>query len=304
MLDNFLVKLWYKFFKSNEYQNYKYNIKLNDRIKYYNTKVYDKILEVQKNIKNNKELSFLHSGHLGDIIYSLPVIKELSKTHLCKLYIQINKPMPVHYHNHPSGKVFLDKRIVDLVLPLLRNQSYLKSVNIYDNEKIDVNLDLFREIPINVRFHSIRWYSHITGVHVNMEPSFLSVKPHNSIKNKIIIVRSPRYRNEYINYKFLKNTKNLLCIGLKSEFEDIKKEINELEYYDCKDFLEMAEIIKSSKFFIGNLCFAYSIAEGLKIPRLLEASPDFPVAFPVGSNAYDFYHQNHFEKFFKILNNL
>ena len=39
-------------------------------------------------------------------------------------------------------------------------------------------------------------------------------------------------------------------------------------------------------FFIGNLCFAYSVAEALKVPRLLEASPDFPVVFPVGANSF------------------
>jgi glycosyltransferase involved in cell wall biosynthesis len=64
---------------------------------------------------------------------------------------------------------------------------------------------------------------------------------------------------------------------------------------------EIQEKIKASKFFIGNECFAYSIAEGLKVPRLLEASPDFPVIFPVGKNAYDFYHQIHFEMLFKKL---
>ena len=64
----------------------------------------------------------------------------------------------------------------------------------------------------------------------------------------------------------------------------------------------MAEIIKASKFFLGNLCFSYSLAEGLKVPRLLETCPDFPIVFPVGSNAFDFYHQNHLEKFFHYLN--
>ena len=64
----------------------------------------------------------------------------------------------------------------------------------------------------------------------------------------------------------------------------------------------MAEIIKASKFFVGNMSFQYIIAEGLKVPRLLEASPDFPIVFPTGPNAYDSYHQNHFEKFFNILN--
>ncbi len=253
------------------------------------------------NIERKKELSLIHSGHLGDVIYSLPVIKELSKNHKCNLYIQINKPMPVKYSNHPSGNVYLDKRIVNLFLPLLKCQNFLNSANIYNNENIDVDLDLFRQIPINIRFHSTRWYSHITGIPIDMEKSFLEVKSHDSVKNKIVIVRSPRYRNDFINYKFLSNIKDIICVGLESEFEDLKKEIKNLEYYNCKDFLEMAEIIKASKFFIGNECFAYSIAEGLKVPRLLEASPDFPVIFPVGKNAYDFYHQIHFEMLFKKL---
>jgi len=299
---NPVLKLLYKIFKKKKYQEFKYRKALEGRIKYYDSTIYEKIVEIQRVIENKKELSFLHSGHLGDIIYSFPVIKELSKNHKCNLYIQANKPMPLVYHNHPSGKVFLDKRTVDLAIPLFKNQNFLNSVNIYNDEKIDINLDIFRDVPINVRFHSIRWYFHITGTHVNMENSFLSAKPHNAIQNKIILVRSPRYRNEYINYNFLKNTKNLLCIGLKSEFENIKKEVHDLEFYDCKDFLEMAEIIKASKFFLGNLCFPYSIAEGLKVPRLLEANPDFPVVYPIGSNAFDFYHQNHFEKFFHILN--
>ena len=63
----------------------------------------------------------------------------------------------------------------------------------------------------------------------------------------------------------------------------------------------MAEIIKASKFFVGNEGIGYAIAEALKVPRLLEASPDFPVIFPIGEKSFDFYHQIHFEKFFKEL---
>ena len=88
---------------------------------------------------------------------------------------------------------------------------------------------------------------------------------------------------------------------LKKWVRRFKKTIKNLEFYNCKDFLELAKIIKSCRLFIGNECFAYSVAEGLKVPRLLEASPDFPVVFPIGDRAYDFYHQVHFEMFFKKL---
>ena len=63
----------------------------------------------------------------------------------------------------------------------------------------------------------------------------------------------------------------------------------------------MARIIKSSRFFIGNQSIAYPMAEALKVPRLLEAEPLFPVVQPVGNNAFDFYYQPHFEKFVEIL---
>ncbi len=301
MSNNFLIKLWYKIFNKEKYIDLKNEKRTLDRVKYYNSRIYAQILEIQKKIENNKELSFLHSGQLGDLIYSLATIKELSKSHKCKLYIQIDKPMPLNYGNS-SKKVFISKRSGDLIFPLLRNQDFLDAVDIYKDEKIDINLDLFRDIPINLSFYSTRWFSHMCGININVENTFLSAKPHNLIKNKIIIHRSPRYRNPYINYKFLNNVKNLLCIGLEDEFKNLKKEIDNLEFHDCKDFLEIAEIIKASKFYIGNMSFQYVMAEGLKIPRLLEASPDFPVVFPVGPNAFDAYHQNHFEKFFANLN--
>ena len=64
----------------------------------------------------------------------------------------------------------------------------------------------------------------------------------------------------------------------------------------------MAAIIKGSKFLIGNMSLQYITSEALKVPRLLEASPEFPVAFPVGPNSFDAYHQIHFEKYFSYLN--
>ena len=53
-------------------------------------------------------------------------------------------------------------------------------------------------------------------------------------------------------------------------------------------FPEMAQAIKSAKFFIGNLSVAYPIAEAMKIPRLLEACPEFPVVQPIGGDGYIF----------------
>ena len=63
----------------------------------------------------------------------------------------------------------------------------------------------------------------------------------------------------------------------------------------------MAEIIKASKFFLGNSSLGIDLAEATKVPRLLEACPSFPARQIHGENAFDFYFQAHFEKYFEIL---
>ena len=183
----------------------------------------------------------------------------------------------------------------------MKEQKFFYEVDKYQGQEIDVDFNLFRILPINICFNSPRWYFQITGIQVDLSIPYMEVNNHESIKDKIVIHRTFRHRNQFINYKFLRNYDDLIFIGTKDEYEDLKKDVPNLEFYECKNFLEMARIIKSSKFFIGNQSIAYPMAEALKVPRLLEAEPLFPVVQPVGNKAYDFYYQPHFEKFVEIL---
>ena len=298
-----LKKLWYKLTNNQKYKDYKISIKKEKDIKTFKNKFENQINNIQKNIEEKKELTFLHSGHSGDIINSLPVVKELSKTHKCNLYLQINKPLQLTYHKHPAGKVLLNEKIFNMLLPLLKSQKYINKIEKFENQNIDINFDTIRELPAGINFDNARWFFHIAGVQNDLIDPYLDVEPHKIIKEQIVIHRTFRYRNYFINYKFLNNYKNLLFIGLKDEYDDLKKEINNLKLHDCRNFLEMAMIIKSSKFFIGNQSVAYDLAEATKTPRLLEGCPYFPVIKPHGKNAYDFFYQTHFEKFFKVLYN-
>ena len=87
----FIKKKLYKITNPKKYHEYIIDINIKKKIKWYKSYFEEKIINIQKKIKNQKELSFLHSGHLGDIVDSLSVIKELSKTHQCKFYIEANK---------------------------------------------------------------------------------------------------------------------------------------------------------------------------------------------------------------------
>ncbi len=271
----------------------------------YSNIILPKIKEFERILLSKDKVSFLHYGHLGDIINSLPIIKELSKTKKCELYIQKNKKIPPHVvsRDHPFGEVYLSENSIIKILPLLEKQKFLSKVGIYNNQTIDVDLNFFRELEINFNIDSVRWYFHLTGIFPDLSQSYLEAELIDKYKNEIVIMRSLRRQNKNINYTFLNSYEDILFIGLEKEFDNLKVQIPKLKFHDSKDFLELASIIKSAKLFIGNLSFGYAIAEALKVPRLLESGPNFPLVYPNGVNAYDFYFQNHFEKLVKKMSN-
>ena len=110
MKNNFL-KYWYKLFDKQAYLNFKNTRRTELTIKLFKSKYEEQINQIQKKIKDQKKISFLHSGHIGDIINTLPVIKEIAKTHVCELYINIDKPLEIYHHAHQAGNVFINKKI-------------------------------------------------------------------------------------------------------------------------------------------------------------------------------------------------
>jgi len=80
-----LLKYWYKYTNNQKYVALKQKYRIDRKIEPYN-KTYKWIIEdILEKINNQNKINFKHSGHLGDIVYALPVIKELSKTHTCNL---------------------------------------------------------------------------------------------------------------------------------------------------------------------------------------------------------------------------
>ncbi len=151
----------------------------------YRLHIEPKIKEYVKIIKEKKEISFLHYGHLGDIINSLPIIKEISKSKKCSLFIEKDKKIPDHVlKDHPFGKFFLSEKSISKLLPLLKNQRYLSNVEIYNRENIDIDLNFFRELPINFNTDSVRWYFHLTGIFPDLSNSYLDVENNNNFKKK------------------------------------------------------------------------------------------------------------------------
>jgi hypothetical protein len=255
-------------------------------------------------IPQRDDIHFKHSGHAGDIVYSLPAVYALSKGKNIHLHININQKGWYGKMPHPLGNTMLSENIVSMLRPLFLNQKYFKTCDIYNNQSIDFDLDKFREYPFNYRMGNIaRWYFLTFGINADLCKPWLQTVIDPSVNDAIIIARSQRYRAPGIQYNFLRKYPRTIFLGIPEEYQDIKQMIPEIEYRPVKNFLEMASIIAGCKFFIGNQSLPFSIAEGLKVKRMLEVYHRSPNVIVEGANAYDFCYQPQFEKIVDYLFN-
>ena len=68
-----------------------------------------------------------------------------------------------------------------MLKPLISNQKYINNFQIFNDESIDVNFDLIRELPINLLFDNTRYATLLTGVHPDLYSEFLSADNHKDI---------------------------------------------------------------------------------------------------------------------------
>jgi hypothetical protein len=80
-------------------------------------------------------------------------------------------------------------------------------------------------------------------------------------------------QSPYIRYDFIDQyAEKVVFVGVRREFEDFRTQCPACtHFYEAADFLELAGVLAGCKFYAGNQGFIYTLAEALKIPRLMEA---------------------------------
>ncbi len=291
------------FEKLNEFQ--KILLRLRNHEEYRNYRFLDKLQNVTPpafETPQGNDVHFKHSGNLGDIIYALPAIYVLSKGKKIHLHLHVNQKANYGKMKHPLGNTMLSENMVSLLQPLLHAQQNFVTCDIYNSQSIDFDLDKFREYPFNLRTGNLaRWYFLTFGINADLGKPWLQASNDTSVKDAIVIARSSRYRSPGIDYSFLQKYSRTIFMGLQEEYEDMKKMIPSIEYRQVKNFADLASVIAGCKFFIGNQSFPFSIAEGLKVKRVLELYHRSPNVNVEGPNGYDFCYQPQFEK---IVNDL
>jgi hypothetical protein len=238
--------------------------------------------------------TFKHSGHSGDIIYSLPAVRALAGDFPAKLRLRLDAPMdgPVA-QLHPVQGVLLNRAMYDGLEPLLRAQPYIGDVRPHAGEPVDFDLDQFRTAPLPwARMNISRLYFPFFGICPDLSLPWLSVPPDPDFRDCVVLARSARYRNPCLEHGALAGLRNLVFVGIESEFLEMRATLPGLRWAPVQDFLQMARIIAGCRFFIGNQSLPYALAEGLKVPRLLEVDPAIPNVVPAGGRAVEIFFQD------------
>lgn len=266
----------------------------------------------------SKLTTFLHSGSIGDVWASLPVIKEYNRKSGKKTLLYLNKDQKAFYYEgatHPtkddSGEqVMLNGNVINMMIPLLKEQYYIEDVQIWSGEEIHIDLDQLRATYVGMPSFSLsRWYFYVfPDLACNLANRYIEVPETEKdlAKGKIIIARSERYRNEHIDYSFLKKYEDdLIFSGTMKEYNDFCMRFNlTIKKLPLNNFLELGQALKQSKGLLSNQTMIFQIAEGLKIPRIVELCGFAPNVIPVGESAFDFFSQTGVEYYVEYLYNL
>lgn len=204
-------------------------------------------------------MRFLHSGHIGDIIAFLPLMRALGGGHLV-----------ITDHNTASNLMMQGFKY-DSLKPLLEIQPYIESVS-------------YEKIPENIRYDArgfrrywgkypiIEMQAKELGIEVPSLVRWLDVEPDDRSAGRFVCCRSLRYRNDSFPWKKIVEDyrERILFVGLYDEYGDFVKRFGPVERVTVGNLLEVARLIEGSSLFVGNQSSPFWIAAGLNHPAIQE----------------------------------
>lgn len=229
--------------------------------------------------------TYRHSGTLGDLIYSLSIVKKMEPGQFLVALHNIENCVAQYGYRpeevDPAHKGRFAPADYKLLEPLLKRQSYIKAVDTWSqgDAEPDVDLDRFR----GTLFRGFEG-NYVQAYHIAFDLPFtmadydtpwLEADPAKIAP--IVVNRTPRYRcpngdqgwRDIAGQADLKN--NGIFVGGVTEHEDFVKTTGiEIPYYPVKNFLELANIVAGADLVMANQSFVYSIAMGLGKSTVLE----------------------------------
>jgi len=267
---------------------------------------------------------FKHMANPGDIIASLAACKKYYEITKRKIVYQqmVNQPAAyyagaIHGTVDESGvMVTLNNPMFDMIKPLVESQEYIKEFIKYDGQEVHINLDIIRgQTNVNMPHGMLpAWYIYAwPDLACDLSEAWLILpllqKPleiQKQVRGKVILNFTERYRDQTLDYNFLKNySPDLVFAGTEREYWLFCNKWGlTIERLNPKNFLEMAYALSSCRFLMSNQSFLWNICEAAKLPRLLEVCKWADNCQPmVGKNSYGYFYQVGAEYYFRRMYN-
>jgi len=209
-----------------------------------------------------KRQTFMHTGHIGDIIAFLPVFQGMGGTTMVIRDEAWMAPM--------SGYKY------DSLKPLLESQN----IEVLWNDGrygIDHDVSGWRECyehHVSLTDCQARYLNYVPRGHGHVEITepWLKVDADENTKGKVIFNRTPRYMNPNFPWKpvYDRYINRAVFIGTEEEHAKFSHEVGTIEYYKTESCLDVAKAIAGCDFFVGNQSSSFWIAAGLRKPLLQE----------------------------------
>jgi hypothetical protein len=210
-------------------------------------------------------------------------------------------------------QVCVNNAMFEMVKPLMESQEYIERLEVYNGQHIHLDFDVIRgKTFVNMPQGMIQSWTMFAypDLAYDLGTPWISL-PYKKIpsiekqvKGKVIINFTERYRNELMDYFFLKKyATSLIFAGTEREhfLFCTRWELN-IPRLEVKDFLELAYAIKLCRFVLSNQSFIWNIAQAIHAPRLLEMCRFAANCMPfIGKDSYGYYHQVGLEYYFRMM---
>ena len=225
--------------------------------------------------------TFLHSGDMGDIIYSLPTIRAMGGGDLFldelggKFDEYVRGMLPVW-----MDRLKFDEESIRFLTPLLNAQSYISSTKTHNLCPVEINLNKFRNHLGTFPSKKSLCDAHFDAFGItekNVSP-WIHVVP-NRVR-PLVIARSARYQSSHLwwdmNHKYF--TRQQCCfVGTELEYSTFVSAIDcDPLFVRTSTALELAEIIAGAEMFYGNQSLPMAIRIGLGMDFYQEVYPRAP----------------------------
>lgn len=237
---------------------------------------------------------YKHSGTIGDLIYSLALVKftgggefYLHMNNINHLTVQYYGSLPLPFH---QGR--MNQQDFDFMKDFMLSQEYITDFQKYDSTQVEItdDLDNFRNLFVGHPGNYVDIYAAIYNIHNPIIKHSLRNSPWLTVKNpkkiegiEFVVNRTDRWINPIPHYAYEQWKKEdvdlkSIFVGLESEYEKFVNQTGwRCQYYPTKTMLELAEIIAGADHFIGNQSQCLSLSIGLGTPWICEVRKDIPL---------------------------